>query len=318
MGKYTNRKTNLRSSNCKTFNRLPEKYKYFRSAWESIPTEKQTLDHLTARLLIEEERLGKEQGETVALMSRKHEIKCYKCGKTGHVKSQCKKKIIECYYCKKKGHVMKDCFYGNTGHVKSQCKKKTIECYYCKKKGHVMKDCFYKNQRNGRDNKSEQYNKNNSVALVAISNEIELDRELFDNFEMLKEIKNIKIGDGTTMKAIGTGSINVSAYNGQDFHDVTLYDVLYVPKLEVNLFSQCSALDKGLTLMSNSKNAKLVNKNNETCAMASRSGKLFKMLFKIKNDSSESCLKAEDSQDLMWWHRVLAHQNFRHVTMKRH
>ncbi|KAK9695693.1 hypothetical protein QE152_g32397 [Popillia japonica] len=125
------------------------------------------------------------------------------------------------------------------------------------------------------------------------------DRELFDNFEMLKEIKNIKIGDGTMMKAIGTGSINVSAYNGQDFHDVTLYDVLYVPKLEVNLFSQCSALDKGLTLMSNSKNAKLVNKNNETCAMAFRSGKLFKMLFKIKNDSSESCLKAEDSQDFV-------------------
>ncbi|KAK9731969.1 GAG-pre-integrase domain [Popillia japonica] len=26
-----------------------------------------------------------------------------------------------------------------------------------------------------------------------------------------------------------------------------------------------------------------------------------------------SLLKAEDSQDLMWWHRVLAHQNFRHV-----
>nr|CAH7749544.1 unnamed protein product [Callosobruchus chinensis] len=35
---------------------LPEKFKHFRSAWESVPVEKQSLEELTSRLLIEEER----------------------------------------------------------------------------------------------------------------------------------------------------------------------------------------------------------------------------------------------------------------------
>ncbi|KOB78109.1 Uncharacterized protein OBRU01_00267 [Operophtera brumata] len=40
---------------------LPDTYKHFLSAWESVTPEKQTLQSLTARLLIEEERvLGRE------------------------------------------------------------------------------------------------------------------------------------------------------------------------------------------------------------------------------------------------------------------
>ncbi|KAG5887298.1 hypothetical protein JTB14_007025 [Gonioctena quinquepunctata] len=43
---------------------LPERYKHFRSAWEYVPIEKQTLDELTSRLLIEEERVKSYEGAT--------------------------------------------------------------------------------------------------------------------------------------------------------------------------------------------------------------------------------------------------------------
>ncbi|XP_046143140.1 uncharacterized protein LOC123988147 [Osmia bicornis bicornis] len=46
---------------------LPEPYKHFRSAWESVPLEKQTTEELTSRLLIEEERVSSSEGEAVAL-----------------------------------------------------------------------------------------------------------------------------------------------------------------------------------------------------------------------------------------------------------
>ncbi|GBP19525.1 hypothetical protein EVAR_102073_1 [Eumeta japonica] len=36
---------------------LPDEYKYFISAWESAPDNKQTIDNLVARLLVEEKRL---------------------------------------------------------------------------------------------------------------------------------------------------------------------------------------------------------------------------------------------------------------------
>ncbi|XP_071571460.1 uncharacterized protein [Temnothorax nylanderi] len=46
---------------------LPEPYKHFRSAWESVPLEKQTTEELTSRLLIEEKRVSSSEGEAVAL-----------------------------------------------------------------------------------------------------------------------------------------------------------------------------------------------------------------------------------------------------------
>lgn len=54
-----------------------------------------------------------------------------------------------------------------------------------------------------------------------------------------------------------------------------------MPDLEANLFSQGSALDKGLSLISNAKNAQLINEDKIVCAMVVRSGKLFKMLFQV-------------------------------------
>lgn len=303
---------------------LPDRYKHFRSAWESVPSEEQDISKLTARLLIEEERIGKEE-DTVALMTKSSQGNCYSCGKKGHFKNQCKKNV-ECFYCKKRGHLMK-------------------HCYYKKQKEHDS-------SKNGRDNNKSGKN----CALVSVSNDIERqvdtdwyldsgasqhmckDKELFQDYKRLNKEKDIKIGDGSKLKAIGVGNVLLKTYNGKNFHDATLYDVLYVPDLTVNLFSQGSALDKGLSLVSNSDNAQFISRNNVVCAMAVRSGKLFKMLFQVNCDciterttnncqpdhkqhnlcqiggnEDESCSLAKDIHNLMWWHKTLAHQNLRHV-----
>ncbi|KAJ8931529.1 hypothetical protein NQ314_015544 [Rhamnusium bicolor] len=48
---------------------LPDSYKHFVSAWDSVPTEKQTITELTARLLIEEQRTINRQ-EVIALTAK--------------------------------------------------------------------------------------------------------------------------------------------------------------------------------------------------------------------------------------------------------
>lgn len=148
------------------------------------------------------------------------------------------------------------------------------------------------------------------------------ERDLFCSFIELKTPKHVKIGDGTTLQAQGQGNICILAYNGVNFHCVTLYDVLFVPQLKVNLFSQGKALDKGFYLISDAEKAQFVNKENITVAMATRSDKLFNMIFKECSFSEhtcqgssqiENCYFVRNNHDLEWWHKALGHQNLRYV-----
>lgn len=92
------------------------RYKHFRSAWDSVPTEKQIIKELTSRLLIEEERVSSNEGVEVALVgtsrNRKEKEKrsCFTCGKEGHLSKFCRNKESRtCHYCKKKGHIAENC-----------------------------------------------------------------------------------------------------------------------------------------------------------------------------------------------------------------
>lgn len=85
---------------------LPANYNHFHSAWESTPDDKKTLDHLRSRLMIEESRIetqsSTDSGE--AFMARQGKAKsngrrantkkigkCFKCGISGHWKTNCPK-----------------------------------------------------------------------------------------------------------------------------------------------------------------------------------------------------------------------------------
>ncbi|KAK9721521.1 Zinc knuckle [Popillia japonica] len=121
---------------------LPEKYSYFVSAWESTSDDKQTVENLSARLLIEEERLKVKSdsvGESVALQARKQvkTIKCFKCGKEGHFIKNCR-----CFKCGKEGHFIKNCRYNSE---KSSSDNRNMKrCYYCNKMGHLKNNCRFR------------------------------------------------------------------------------------------------------------------------------------------------------------------------------
>lgn len=70
-------------------------------------------------------------------------------------------------------------------------------------------------------------------------------RTWFTNYKKINGEHPIRIGNGQVIYAIGVGDIDVLAYNGKQWNEMYLQNVLYVPELYANLFSQGKVLDKG-------------------------------------------------------------------------
>lgn len=87
---------------------LPSKYNALRTAWDSVPESKQTVDTLLERFIKEETNFSKDDDATtsaLAAISIKHNA-----DKTNNKQQQDrKKKNFECYFCKKPGHIARYC-----------------------------------------------------------------------------------------------------------------------------------------------------------------------------------------------------------------
>uniref|UniRef100_A0A1Y1LCN3 Endonuclease n=1 Tax=Photinus pyralis TaxID=7054 RepID=A0A1Y1LCN3_PHOPY len=277
---------------------LPQEYKYFVSAWESVAEDNQKLDELIGRLLMEEDRMKNQEECTtsaLAAKSRKKEFRCHHCGKEGHIKKFCKSRNSE----------------GKT----------TLSCYFCKKPGHKISECRYRMLKDkGCDNGREKSNafvvsamncKSSSGTWLVDSGASEhmcYERDLFVNYRKLTLEKEVVIGDGKKINAVGIGQIQLLAFNGQLWIPTTIYNVLHVPMLTTNLFSVSSATDKGYIMISDSKHMKFM-KDNQPRAVANRQGQLYVMMFRMCEFPTEVANVNQTNETLTTWHERLAHQN---------
>lgn len=136
-------------------------------------------------------------------------------------------------------------------------------------------------------------------------------KEWFKNFKTLEPPREVKIVDGTTLKAPGSGMIEVLSYDGKEWKNRKLLNVLYVPKLHSNLFSGTQVSDKGFAVSTNSKRCE-IKRGEDVAAVGVRDGNLYRMQFKVKTTEGAANV-AVGGNTLKQWHEKLGHQNLAHV-----
>ncbi|CAH0731841.1 unnamed protein product, partial [Brenthis ino] len=110
----------------KIISSLPENFRHFISAWDSVPMADRKLSELISRLMLEEQRNNDyEEKMALSTQSRNSERKCFKCQQVGHYKKDCTKNMNNF----------------NSGKNYKQCK-------ICKKFNHKEKDCWFRNKKN--------------------------------------------------------------------------------------------------------------------------------------------------------------------------
>lgn len=111
----------------------------------------------------------------------------------------------------------------------------------------------------------------------------------------------MRIGDGKHIETSGYGDINILAFDGKNWNQKHLSDVLYVPNLNFNLFSLGASMDKGLTQQSDNKICKLLKDGNIVAVGERNQDKLFEMKFQVVIQDHQALVTAKDT--LVDWHK---------------
>ncbi|UYV70226.1 hypothetical protein LAZ67_7002240 [Cordylochernes scorpioides] len=276
----------------KIINSLPSSMRYFIPAWESQAPITQTLENLSARLLIEEcrnQQADSSQG-TAFYQQTKPRIKEDNIKKTDSGKISELKKKTECHYCHK------------IGHWSQECRKRIAD--------QQKKNEKRKNQAGDYDHKgfnADTFLKWNDCDIwwadSGASCSMTFRREWFKSFTPIHNDHRIYLGDNTSVLAEGTGDIEILAMVNGKWIATSIRNVLYSSKLKKNLFSLGVCTEKGYRVDIDKDELRIYSRK-DLKAVGQRQDGLYKMMFRVTSSSQGFSAKINN---LQLWHERLAH-----------
>ena len=132
------------------------------------------------------------------------------------------------------------------------------------------------------------------------------DRQSFTNLYQLENPIDVVLGDGRALTAVGRGEVvlDVVLPNGES-KLCTLCDVLYVPKLSHNLISVTKATQKGKVVKFTKSACYMLNKKHQMIAKATKVGSLYQLEYKPNHERANLAEKADTKEDI--WHKRFGH-----------
>lgn len=217
-------------------------------------------------------------------------IVCYTCGTAGHKSSNCeKKKGRWCSICRNKTH--------NT----SKCRKKKDSANKASSKGEDHSFAF-----KASDTKSNlEASSNTFLVDCGATTHMVNDRSLFIDFDPTFEPRNhyVELADGATVDGVAKekGTIVTKLRTSDnEFVEVKLRNVLYIPDFPHCIFSVKSATTFGSTVIFSENRNELIAPNGTVFPFVED-----KRLYYL----CKSAVSSKRSESLQTWHRILGHCN---------
>lgn len=310
---------------------LPKEYDHIYVTWHDLAQEDKTWHKLQKRCLNYELRIqgreetsvatamvSKSKGNTSSQQRGKNKTACAQKGQNSS------KRDVKCFSCGKNGHVSKDCKTG-------------LVCFKCKGKGHLSKNCPDRGGSamlsvvNTLSEESPRMMMSKISDLSANIDMSECDEWFIDSgathhvtnrrdwfvsykpFDTPKKMDSAK--NNVHIKAFGSGRINVETFDGRRWTRRYFDDVWYCPDGACNLFSVRKAGEKGIDQsIKNDGKLWLFYRNNIPIAVALSESKneLYRLAVKVIQQE-KSCVVQEATDTLQMWHERFGHQSKRHV-----
>lgn len=277
----------------KILSSLPPSYRSLRQAWLSLDSDNQTIQNLTSRLIDEEASLVKDTNNETALVTTKRDLKQVKHIEKPNSSSTSNK--------------------SNSGH--------RFVCYNCNKRGHFARECRAP-KKYVRKNQERQnmlaFNAESDLSVVKEDSMWILDsgasvhmtyrREFFCEYKEYNDNDNyreVKLGNKQNIKVLGEGTILINRKVKGLWEESVLENVLYVPDLRRNLFSEGAVTRRGYVIMKNDKSAQIIKDNIVVMSAHLKENNLYEL--DIKTVVKESCNIVQS--DVRVWHERLGHLN---------
>ena len=239
---------------------LPNSYDMLVTALEASP-QVPKIEVVTERLIHEETKKTQNDDIAMTLRHNRRELEtgpeCYYCGKRGHIKRNCRS-----YKSSLEGNELEN----NEGRPRSSTKQNA--CPATEESEEEFIGLFMK--------QTATEVKTNWIINSGASCHMSYDESLFSEMKRLDEPKEITVGDGSKVKAIGKGTLDLlmKLPNGKTNH-CRLSDVLYVPKLSYNLFSVASTTRRGKRIEFEDSICKVLSKDRKLIAIGRKRENLY-------------------------------------------
>jgi len=270
---------------------LPESYDNLVVAIESrddIPTIEQLRGRLIQEELRRNEHASNRSGDTALYTKQKG--KHHHQGKPGghQGSSERSNANIKCFHC------------GKLGHKKAECRKRIAEGK-AEGKADVKTDSLLFAAAFSLSSDEDKWFVDSGATGHFCSR-----RDWFREYTPTSESK-IKLADNNTITIKGKGAIKVEIEVDGKNHEYVIDDVSYVPDLSGNLLSVKKLTEKGYEVNFKGSTCRILKGNGQIVAIANMEGNLYRLKVQVQAPRNAAHLTQTDKASIGLWHRRLGH-----------